>query len=159
MKITHFTELAKEDQDILKEAVARLPHSLNKVSNPQTSAVALTEKGRYFGNNIFLSNCTLSCAEANALSACVAEADRPVIKLYLAIGRPDAEVPKLISPCGNCRQMLHDFSRLNNNTIEILSTTDRLEEVMITDSNELLPEGFKSASLGKMAGEVNDRAG
>lgn len=87
------------------------------------------------------------------MAASVAGDDTKVLKLYLAIGRKDSESPKLISPCGSCRQALHDFARLNGNTIQIFSTTSKLEEVMITDSSELLPEGFKSASLGKMAGE------
>jgi cytidine deaminase len=75
-----------------------------------------------------------------------------VSKLYLVITRSDSE-PKIVSPCGNCRQWLHDFARLNNQTIEVISTTSKLDEVMLTNSEELLPEGFKSAGLGRMIGE------
>jgi cytidine deaminase len=154
MKIKTFSSLSPDDQVFLREAAKRLPHSLNKVSNPQTSAIAVSQNGRYYGNNIFLSNCSLFCAEAMALAASVAANDSNVTKLYFASGRADTKTPKLISPCGNCRQILHDFSRLNNNDIEVFLTTSTLDEVMITTSAELLPEGFKSASLGKMAGEA-----
>jgi len=151
MLIKVFTDLNNEDQNLLREAVSRLPRSLNKVSNPQTSAIAVTkDNNRHYGNNIFLSNCTLFCAEAVALTASVTANDRDIQKLYLAVGRAD-KAPEIVSPCGNCRQILHDFSSLNGNTIKIFSTTSELKEVMITDSAELLPEGFKSASLGKMA--------
>jgi cytidine deaminase len=150
MQIKSFTELSSEDRALLQDAVSRLPHSLNKVSNPQTSAIALTENGHYYGNNIFLSNCTLFCAEAAAFMASVTANDRKVTKLYLAVGRED-KAPEIISPCGNCRQILHDFSSLNGSIIEVFSTTSELKEVMVTNSVELLPEGFKSASLGKMA--------
>jgi cytidine deaminase len=150
MQTIAYGGLNKEDQLLLQEAVSRLPRSLNKVSNPQTSAIAVTHNARHYGNNIFLSNCTLFCAEAVALASSVAANDTVVTKLYLAVGRADKK-PNIISPCGNCRQMLHDFSHLNSNTIKIFSTTSDLEEVMVTDSDELLPEGFKSASLGKMA--------
>lgn len=150
MRTIAYSDLGKDDQLLLQEAVARLPHSLNKVSNPQTSAIVLTKKGRHYGSNVFLSNCTLFCAEAVAVTASVTAGDTAIERLYLAVGRADKK-PIIISPCGNCRQILHDFSHLNGNTIRIFSTTSDLEEVMITDSDELLPEGFKSASLGKMA--------
>jgi cytidine deaminase len=150
MKTVAFTSLDVEDQALLREAVERLPHSLNKVSNPQTSVVAVTDKGSHYGNNIFLSNCTLFCAEAVSLASSVAAGDSDIKKLYLAVGRADKK-PDVISPCGNCRQMLHDFAHLHGHPIQIFSTTNDLEEVMITNSDELLPEGFKSASLGKMA--------
>ncbi len=150
MQTIAYNNLNEEDQSFLKEAVERLPRSLNKVSNPQTSAIAVTRNGHHYGNNIFLSNCTLFCAEAVAIASSVAASDTYITKLYLAVGRADKK-PDIISPCGNCRQILHDFSRLNGNTIDIFSTTSDLEEVMVTNSDELLPEGFKSASLGKMA--------
>jgi len=151
MRIVTFNTLKPEDKARLEEAVSRLSHALNKVSNPRTSAIAVTQNGRHYGNNIFLSNCTLFCAEAMALAASVAANDSKVEKLYFASGRADSEVCTLISPCGNCRQVLHDFARLNASSIEIISTTNTMQEVMLTNSDELLPEGFRSASLGKMA--------
>jgi cytidine deaminase len=153
MKTVIFSDLPKDDQTLLCEAAKGLKHSLNKVTNPSTCAIALTGSSRYVGNNIFLSNDTLICAEAGALGSAVAAGDRIVIKLYLVIGRTDSE-PKLVSPCGNCRQWLHDFARLNGRVIKVLSATSKLDKVMLTDSDELLPEGFKSAGLGRMAGEV-----
>jgi cytidine deaminase len=152
MKTIPITEVSLEDQKLLQEAVSRLPHSLNKVTNPSTSAIAQTKLGCYYGNNIFLSNDTLVCAEANALASAAAAGDHKVSKLFLAITRTDSD-PQLVSPCGNCRQWLHDFARLNGQAIKVLSVTSKLKEVLVTDSDELLPEGFKSAGLGRMAGE------
>jgi len=151
MKTTSFTNLPKEDQTLLQEAAKRLPYSLNKITNPSTSAIALAEHGHYFGNNIFLSNDTLICAEANALASTVAANDYKVVTLYLVIGRTDSE-SKLVSPCGNCRQWLHDFAWLNNQCIKVISATSKLDNVIVTNSDELLPEGFKSAGLGRMVG-------
>lgn len=152
MKMVSFSSLDPEDQKVLRDAVQHLGYSLNKVTNPSTCAVAVGEKSRYFGNNIFLSNDTLICAEASALAAASAANDRRVIKLYLVIGRTDSE-PNIVSPCGNCRQWLHDFARLNSQTIEVVSATSKLDEVMITNSKELLPGGFNSAGLGRMVRE------
>jgi cytidine deaminase len=151
MKVLPFQDIDPEHQALLTEAAQRTAHALNKVSNPKTSVIVTTKDGRYYGNNLFLSNCSLMCGEAAAIAAAVAANDTYIEKLYFAVGRDDTKAPKIISPCGNCRQMLHDISHLNGNVIEIYSTTSTLEEVMLTDSAELLPEGFRSASLGKMA--------
>ena len=153
MKVVAFSSLPAEDQEILHKAVQNLSRSLNKVTNPSTCAVAVTKDSHYFGNNIFLSNDTLACAEASALANAVAADDRKVAKLYLVIGRTNSE-PKLVSPCGNCRQWLHDFAWLNGQIIEVISATSKLDEVILTDSEELLPEGFKAAGLGRMVGEA-----
>jgi len=151
MKTIAFASLPQADQQHLKEAVERLPRALNKVSNPMTSAIAATKKGKHYGNNIFLSNCALFCAETTALAAAVAAGDKEVVKIYLASGRGDTKVPKLITPCGNCRQVIHDFSQVTQTPIQVLAATNQLDEVAVTDSEELLPSGFMSASLGKMA--------
>ena len=151
MKVLPFQDIDPEHQALLTEAAQRTAHALNKVSNPKTSVIVTTKDGRYYGNNLFLSNCSLMCGEAAAIAAAVAANDTYIEKLYFAVGRDDTKAPKIISPCGNCRQMLHDISHLNGNVIEIYSTTNILEEVILTDSAELLPEGFRSASLGKMA--------
>lgn len=150
MQTLSFSELTQNDQTLLKEAAKRTKHALNKVSNPKTSAIVITKNGMHYGNNIFLSNCSLMCAEAAALSAAVAANDTHIQSLYFAVARDDTDTPKLISPCGNCRQMLHDFSRLSGSSIKLFLTTAALNEVIVTDSDELLPEGFRSASLGKM---------
>lgn len=153
MQVVSFSGVSKEHQSLLKEATERTSRALNKKSNPRTSVIATTQNGKHYGNNIFLSNCTLLCAEASALGAAVAANDIKITALYLSVSRTDTEAPSLISPCGNCRQMLHDFARLNNASIPVFSTTSSLTEVMITNSDELLPEGFKSASLGALATE------
>ena len=153
MKTVAFSSLSTEDREILHKAAQNLNRSLNKVTNPSTCAVVVTESSHYSGNNIFLSNDTLTCAEASALANAVAAGDRKVSKLYLVIGRTDSE-PKLVSPCGNCRQWLHDFARLSGQTIKVVTATSKLDEAMLTDSDELLPEGFKSAGLGRMVGEA-----
>ena len=153
MKTITFPTLPAEDQAMLHKAVQNLSRSLNKVTNPSTCAVVVTKNGHYSGNNIFLSNDTLVCAEASALSNAVAAGDYKVSKLYLVIGRTDSE-SKLVSPCGNCRQWLHDFARLNGQIVKVVTATSKLDEVMLTDSDELLPEGFKSAGLSRMVGEA-----
>ena len=153
MKTIQFTDLSTENKNLLEEAVGRLSHSLNKVTNPSTSVVAKGNNGYYFGNNIFLSNNTLICAEASALANAAAAGDHKISKLFLVISRTNA-TPKIVSPCGNCRQWLHDFSRLNDDrAIEVFCATNELDQVIVTGSEELLPSGFKSAGLGRMVNE------
>lgn len=149
MQAVDFSDLPKRDKDILQSAKHRLEYSLNKVTNPSTCAVAVTNNSHYFGNNIFLSNDTLVCAEASAIANAVAAGDQQIQTVHLIIGRTTGEL-KIATPCGNCRQWLHDFARLNNRVIRVVSATSKLDEVLLTDSEELLPGGFKSAGLGRM---------
>ncbi|HEX6416458.1 MAG TPA: hypothetical protein VFZ62_02935, partial [Candidatus Saccharimonadales bacterium] len=116
MKVLPFKDIDSEHQTLLTEAAQRTAHALNKVSNPKTSVILVTKNGKHYGNNLFLSNCSLMCGEAAAIAAAVAANDTYIEKLYFAVGRDDTKTPKLISPCGNCRQMLHDISHLNGNT-------------------------------------------
>jgi cytidine deaminase len=154
MKTILFDQLDLEDQTLLQKACERLTYSLNKVTNPSTSVVVKAGNDNYFGNNIFLSNNTLICAEANALASAAAAGDIKISKLFLVIARTNAE-PRIVSPCGNCRQWLHDFSRLNSGqAIEVFCATNELDDVIITSSEELLPSGFKSAGLGRMISET-----
>jgi cytidine deaminase len=150
MRTVNIQNLSEGDQALLRKAAEHISRALNKKSNPQICAIALGENGHYFGNNIFLSNCTLSCAEANAIAAAVAAGDTKVTKLYMAVGRPDSEVATTVSPCGNCRQMLHDFANLTGRPIKVFSTNNLAQDIVATTSEELLPEGFKSVSLGKL---------
>ena len=151
MKTVSYTSIDAYEQDMMRQAVVRLSNSLNKITDPSTCAVALTDKAAYFGNNVFLSNDTLVCAEASALANAAAAGDRVVHTLLLVITRSDSE-PSIVSPCGNCRQWLHDFARLNKRSIKVLLATSKLDKVACTDSDELLPDGFKSAGLGRMVG-------
>lgn len=153
MDITAFSILPQDDQSLLREAAERLSHALNKVSNPRTSAIAVTKNDKHYGNNIFLSNCTLFCAEAMSIAAAIAANDNKVTKLYLVSGRVDSERPKLITPCGNCRQIIHDIGHLHKLNVKVICATNALDEVLVTSSGDLLPGGFKSASLGKMAND------
>lgn len=150
MRTVNIQSLSEDDQILVREAAKHISRSLNKKSNPQICAIAMGERGHYLGNNIFLSNCTLSCAEANAIAAAVAAGDTRITKLYMAVGRPDSEAATIVSPCGNCRQILHDFARLTARPIEVFCTNNLAQDVVATTSEELLPEGFSSVSLGKM---------
>jgi cytidine deaminase len=90
MKTVSFNDLPTEDQEMLRKAAGRLPRSLNKVTDPSTCAVALGQEGHYFGNNIFLSNDTLACAEATALAGANAAGDRMITKFT---SRSVAQIP------------------------------------------------------------------
>lgn len=129
--------------DLLREAASRLDRSLNKVSNPKTSAIAVGEKGKYYGNNIFLSNCTMSCAEQNAVASAVSAGDTRIQSVYLVASRDD-KPSEVLTPCGNCRQILYDFSRLGE---DIQVVCSNMKETLTTSAIELLPLGFNSNSL------------
>lgn len=150
MKTIPYTEIDENDQKLLSITSKRTSRSLNKVTNPQVAATVVTSSGLYYGNNVFLSNCTLYCAEVAAILAAVAAGDIDIRKIYIAIRRADGSKPGLVTPCGNCRQVIVDFSIKNNRNIVLMSTNDELKEVLVTDSDELIPGAYVSVSLSKL---------
>lgn len=134
--------IAREDRERLTEAVELLDSALNRVSNPRVAAILLTPTRRYVGVNVFLSNCTTICAEASALAACTANGDPFPVAIYIAADRQDGSESQILTPCGNCRQMLRDYAALVGSPVRVFATTRAMNSVQVTDSEELLPAPF-----------------
>lgn len=138
---------SRMDQELLLTVFRRTSRSLNKVSNPRVSACMVTEGGnKYFGNNIFLSNCTMSCAEANAFAAAVSNDDIFVKEVYLANSRNAGPADAALTPCGNCRQMLSDLQILTGIPVVVYSTNDGIS-VHKYSVDQLIPSPFIPLSL------------
>jgi cytidine deaminase len=135
------SKISPEERKHLTRAVKALGNALNHVSNPRVAAVLTTPTGVYTGVNVFLSNCTVICAEAAALSACTAAGDPHPRAIYLVADRKDGSESQILTPCGTCRQMLRDYAALSG-IIRVYATTRGMERVQITDSEELLPAPF-----------------
>jgi len=88
------------------------------------------------------------CAERAALASAVAAGARRFRRLVVATA---AETPT--PPCGMCRQALSEFG----DEIEITAVTQGGESARWR-LEALLPDSFRSSSLGRGAGELRDEA-
>jgi cytidine deaminase len=79
-----------------------------------------------------------SCAEASAISAMVVAGERRILEV-LVIGKG----PALVSPCGGCRQRLHEFA--DDTTPVHICDSDGLRRTVTL--GELLPLSFGPGNL------------
>jgi cytidine deaminase len=93
--------------DMLEMARAAMARAYAPYSGFSVGAVVRGESGAlYPGCNV--ENAAFpqgSCAEASAISALIMAGERRIIEV-LVIGKGSA----LVSPCGGCRQRLHEFA-------------------------------------------------
>ena len=79
----------------------------------------------------------VSCAEAGAISAMVAAGGTRVVRIAVA-GGDKGEKSRACTPCGGCRQRIHEFS--DENTRVIVKDDDN--EWHTYSMDELLPSSF-----------------
>lgn len=125
--------------ELLKRAAEAGKHAHAPYSNFRVGAALLAENGQTFtGCNVENASYGLTvCAERTAVFKAVSEG----VKTFAAIA---IAVPGGGSPCGACRQVLHEF---NPRAIVYLGDeTGRL--LRETTVAELLPAAFGSENLG-----------
>lgn len=122
--------------DHLRTAIEAASRAYCPYSDFRVGAVVVAADGRsWSGCNVEnAANGSSVCAEVNAVTTAVAAGHRGPSTIYVAC--PDAEKLSSASPCGNCRQVMHELG-----VERIVITTDGVHSVEYTMS-ELLPNGF-----------------
>src|SRR5215472_9827861 len=126
--------------EMLELARAAMGHAYAPYSRFPVGAVVRGESGAlYAGCNVENAAFPLgSCAEASAISAMIMAGERRITEvLVIGVG------PALVSPCGGCRQRLHEFA--NDTTSVHMCETDGVHRTVTL--GELLPLSVGSANL------------
>jgi cytidine deaminase len=151
--------LTREQKRALDAAESILQHSYNPYSEFAVGACLVTDDGTLVaGTNV--ENAAYGstiCAERAAIMRANADGKR-VIRGIAIIGKstavqvddePTRSKPKLVGPCGSCRQMLYELAEIGgNNPWVVLSTHDR-RKLKVTTARRLLPYGFGPSNLPK----------
>ena len=126
--------------DMLEQARAAIARAYAPYSRFPVGAVVRGESGAlYAGCNVENAAFPLgSCAEASAISAMVLAGERRILEV-LVIGKG----PALVSPCGGCRQRLHEFA--GDATPVHICDADGLRRTVTL--GELLPLSFGPGNL------------
>lgn len=86
------------------------------------------------------------CAERMAVGRANARGERAFAAVAIAargaILRPD----QVVSPCGGCRQVLHELAAVTGTATRVLMTTPGTDDVTIATLDELLPLPFDALS-------------
>ena len=94
------------------------------------------------------------CAERCAIVSANAKAFRTAWACAVFGGpspsgtQPPLPADALITPCGNCRQLLHEVAQLSQTDLTILMVTANKENVCVKKLSELLPIGFGPTDCG-----------
>ena len=126
-----------DDKTLMEEAIKARENSYAPYSNYRVGAALLTKSGKiYCGCNIENSAYSATvCAERVAVFKAVSENAGEIIKIAICGGK-DRLDPSCM-PCGECRQVLSEFS----SDIEII--TGDINSLTKSKISELLPSAFK----------------
>jgi len=129
--------MAVSDKDLIEAASAVQKQAYCGYSNFHVGAALLDEQGRmHVGCNVENSAYPLgSCAEAGAIAAMVANGGRK-ISVIAVVGGNEDNWP--CTPCGGCRQRIHEFADENTRILVI----DDSREWKTYSIAELLPASF-----------------
>lgn len=121
-----------EDQKLIEAAAEVLKRNYQEPQHTVGAAI-LTESGKiYAGVNV--DSCGYGpCAESIAIGMAISNGERNFIKI-VAVTNND----QLISPCGNCRQLLLDYAP----NIEVILVHEG--ELMKVTISELLPNAYRN---------------
>jgi cytidine deaminase len=102
-------------------------------------AAALTSSGRVFlGCNVENAAYPATiCAERSALASAYAAGEREIVAIAVV-----ADTPAPVSPCGTCRQVIHELA-----PGAAVALANLHGEVTLTTPQELLPGGFTGDAL------------
>ena len=123
-------------EELMDKAIEVSKYSYSPYSKFAVGACLETEDGsRYTGCNFENSSYGLSiCAERNAIGSAIADGKRKI--KAIAIYSPNQDN---CTPCGACRQVLHEFCEHDSELDVILKNKDELK---IYTLEQLLPESF-----------------
>jgi cytidine deaminase len=131
--------LSEVDNELIAAATAARLHSVAPFSNFLVGAALRTKEGKVFtGCNVESASYGLTvCAERVAIWKALSEGERDFTDLIIV-----ADTAQLTPPCGTCRQIIWEFSKLEKITLSNLR--GQKEEV---DIRELLPKAFDARFL------------
>lgn len=118
---------------LMKEAIEASKKAYAPYSKFPVGACVLAESGKiYCGCNFENSSYGLSiCAERNAVGSAILNGDTRLVAI--AVYSPNQDN---CTPCGACRQVLHEFGKDMDVIVQIKG------ELKVYKLSQLLPEGF-----------------
>lgn len=127
-------------EELIKQALAARNHAYAPYSHYAVGAALLTAEGKiYQGCNIEnASYGATNCAERTAFFKAVSKGERQFAAIAIA-GGPEGEEPSgYASPCGICRQVMHEFCGEDFQVFLVKNTTEYREFTL----GEILPFAF-----------------
>ena len=130
-----YPSIDEKDQELINAAVAVIRRNYRDERHTVGAAVKCSSGRIYVGVNI--DSCGYGpCAEPIALGAAISAGEREFLSI-VAVGGWDQRYP-VMSPCGNCRQMLLDYAPA---ALVILEYEGRRVKIEV---RQLLPAAYRN---------------
>ena len=141
-------ELSAEDRELIDAATSVMDRAYNPHSGWHVGAAIRTSDGGIFTGSFF-EHATMGqtiCAEPAAFIAANMAGHRDIVAVATvgAPGGEDGDEP--CTPCGRCRQTIHEFSLRLGRPIRVLCANRSHSHLLVTDSATLLPHAFSPPS-------------
>lgn len=135
-------KLTDEDRRLIEEArkaiIKSKPVNLKDTGN--VGAALVTSKDSVFSGVSLGFYCGIgSCGEYQAIGAMISNGEKEIKTIVALFYDKMKDRYKVIPPCGKCREMMWQTSKNNQNTLVIVSETEKVK------LNELLPKYWENA--------------
>ena len=142
--VTNKDTLPREVVALLNAALKVSANAYNKYSGFSVGAAVRTKSGKiYTGTNMENASYGLSiCAEPAAIMSANSNGDFDIEAIAIVGGFKDVPDQQPPSPCGRCRQLIHEASQVSKVDIAVYCSTLSLNKTLVTTIEELLPFAF-----------------
>lgn len=143
MRTTRYEELEKADRELIDAAREVLATAYAPYSGVRVGAALRTPGGVVTGSNV--ENAAYGstiCAERMAVGRANARGERSFSAVAVTAEGERLPAGQPVSPCGACRQVLHEMAAVSGAGTRVLMTTPGSDEVTIASLAELLPLPF-----------------
>ena len=128
-----YIEIDDKDRELIEAASEVLERNYSDPRHTVGAAV-LTTSGRIF-TGVNIESCGYGpCAEPIAIGRAITEGERSIVRI-VAVGGP-RDPHYILSPCGNCRQLIFDYFP---DCMVVINHNSKLVKVGIRD---LLPDAY-----------------
>ena len=143
MRETTYSKLSKAEKTLLDAAEKAIKYSYSPYSGFKVGAALLTKHRQIImAANVENSSYPMAmCAEM----AAVAKANSLGVRKFEAIAvisKSKNHKNEVIAPCGACRQILSEFSRLAGNNLKVIMSDQKKKKIVIANIHELQPMAF-----------------
>lgn len=151
-RVRPYEDLDTNDRDLVDAAFEASFNAYAPYSGFAVGAAVRTQSGVvHTGANMENASYGLGiCAEVSALAAANSAGDFEV-ETIAVVGHKFTAPPdgsQVVTPCGRCRQLIHEASQISRTDIRVLSCNGDLGEIAESNISELLGHAFGPKNLG-----------
>lgn len=147
METKRYDELGEADRELMDAAREVLETAYAPYSGVRVGAALRTAHGMVTGSNV--ENAAYGstiCAERMAVGRANARGERAFTAVAIAARGERLQPDQVVSPCGACRQVLHEMAASTGTATRVLMATPGSDVVTLATLAELLPLPFDPLS-------------